>query len=158
MMLTEFLNANKAIIENSNRTGWCVDNVKWAEASDKYRRMDTTFDIKSHFRQVTTAELDKARTQIDQDKLKSKGKGKGGQSKEPRTKPWQNATSSTTPYAPPATYAQTHAQAPRFIPTPPPTQYTTQQPGKGQGKRNRDGQTKKQTTPKGAGKGKWAKK
>ena len=127
-----------------------MDNVKW--------RMDTTFDIKSHFQQITTAELDKARTQIDQDKLKNKGKGKGGQPKGSRTRQWQNATSSTTPYSPPTTYANTHAPAPHFIPTPPTLQYTPQPFGKGQGKRNRDGPAKKQTTPKGAGKKQWAKK
>ena len=151
-MLTEFLNANKAIIENSNRTGWYVDNVKWEEASDRYRRMDTTFDVHSHFQQITTTELEKARTHIDADKAKSKGKGKGGKTKEARTKQWQSATTTKTQYANPTPYSNASPQMPTFIPTPPPTHQQPTQYGKAQGKRNRDGQYKQSASQKGAGK------
>ena len=76
-MLTDFLNANKAVIENSTRTGWWADDAKWAEASDRSRRMDKEFDVRAHFKTVSETDLDKARKVLDLAKQKQQGRGRG---------------------------------------------------------------------------------
>ena len=64
-LLTQFLNANKVIMENSNRVGWQVDNDKWSEAVDCVRRMDDGFSLKEHFSKISESEISDAKTKVE---------------------------------------------------------------------------------------------
>ena len=71
-LLTQFLNANKVIMENSNRVGWQVDNEKWSEAVDCVRRMDADFSLKEHFSKISDSEISDAKTRVE-NKPKAQG-------------------------------------------------------------------------------------
>ena len=64
-LLTLFLNANKVIMENSNRVGWHADNEKWSEAVDCVRRMDADFSLKDHFSRITDSDVSNAKTRVE---------------------------------------------------------------------------------------------
>ena len=78
-LLTQFLNANKVIMENSNRVRWHADNEKWSEAVDCARPMDADFSLKDHFSKITDSEVSDAKTRVEKEPKAhgSKRKDKG---------------------------------------------------------------------------------
>ena len=147
-MLTEFLNANKAVIENSTRVAWMADDAKWAEASDRFRRMDREFNVHTHFKTVSESELDKAKKALELAKQKQQGRGRDSRTD---TDKYQSRSSSSNAYPHQyAAYAPPTPPQPHFIPTPPPA---PQGRGKGQKGQGRDKPRKLgKSTEKGAGK------
>ena len=117
-MLTEFLNTNKAIAENSTRVGWWADDAKWAEATERLRRMDSSFNVHTHFETFTDNEVSKTAKTAEAAKPKGKGGGKGYKMTQP---------SSSSSRQPPRhnNYNVPTPPQPAFIPTP--TQYSKSQ-------------------------------
>ena len=64
-LLTHFLNVSKTCIERTGKLGWHTDNEMWTAAVEATRRMDPDFDLKTHFKQVTPADVEEGQSALD---------------------------------------------------------------------------------------------
>ena len=80
-LLSQFLNINRACIENTMKTGWYTENEMWLTAVEATRRKDADFDVAAHFKKITPEHLKEGKqameTSYKANTPRTNGKGRG---------------------------------------------------------------------------------